>query len=102
MSDIEAELAAMRGDATIWETAAEDTQGPVSATGGVTVTAADVSMWAADRGLDATYESARTQVEKLLRQGADNFRNIANVLRASADTYQREEEANLHTFDSTY
>ena len=51
MSDIKAALAAMRADAQLWDTAADDMQGPISAVGGVAVTAADVSMWAADRGL---------------------------------------------------
>ena len=102
MSDIEVALAAMRADATLWDTAAGDMQGPTSAAGEVTVTAADVSMWAADRGLDVTYESARSQVQELLEQGAKNFRAIAKTLRASADTYQREDEAGMHTFESTY
>ncbi|MGH3980608.1 MAG: hypothetical protein ACRDRZ_16690 [Pseudonocardiaceae bacterium] len=59
-------------------------------------------MWATDRGLDATYESARSQVQNLLQQGAVNLRAIAETLRASADTYQREDEAGRHTFESTY
>ncbi|MGH4019493.1 MAG: hypothetical protein ACRDT0_09710 [Pseudonocardiaceae bacterium] len=66
MSDIEVALAAIRADVTLWDAAAGDMQGPTSAVGGVTVTAADVSMWATDRGLDATYESARSQVQNLL------------------------------------
>ena len=102
MSDIKAALAAMRADAQLWDSAADDMQGPISAVGGVTVTAADVSMWAADRGLDATYESARSQMQKLLRQGADNFGAIAGALRDSAATYEREDEAGRHTFESTY
>ncbi|MGH4013094.1 MAG: hypothetical protein ACRDSL_04025 [Pseudonocardiaceae bacterium] len=102
MSDIEVALAAMRADATLWDIAADEMQGPASAVGGVTVTAADVSMWAADRGLDATYEAARSQVLELLQQGAENFRAIAGTLRASADTYQHEDEAGRHTFESTY
>ena len=102
MSDIEVALAAMRTDAGLWDSAADDIQGPTSALGGVTLTAADVSKWAADAGLDQMYEQARTQVETLLQQGAENFRAIAGTLRASADTYQREDEAGRHTFESTY
>lgn len=102
MSDIEVALAAMRTDAGLWDTAADGMQGPASSLGGVTLTAADVSKWAADAGLDQTYEQVRTQVETLLQQGAENFRAIAGTLRASADTYQREDEAGRHTFESTY
>lgn len=102
MSDLDVALAAMRSDAALWEAAAGDLQGPASAVGEVTVSAADVSMWAADRGLDATYEAARSQVAQLLAQGAENLRALAGALRASADTYQREDEAGRHTFESTY
>lgn len=102
MSDIQTALEAMRSDAKIWDNAGEDLQAPRSAAGRVTITGADVSMWAADRGLHATYESARAKLEDLLRQAADNFHSMADALRDSADTYQREEEANMHKFDSTY
>ena len=102
MSDIEVALAAMRTDAGLWDNAADGTEGQTSALGGVTLTPEDVSMWAADAGLDQTYDKARTQVQTLLQQGADNFRAIAEALRASADTYEREDEAGRHTFDSTY
>lgn len=102
MSDIEVALAAMRTDAGLWDNAAGDLQGPTAALSGVTLTAADVSKWAADAGLDHTYEQARAQLETLLQQGAENFQAIAGALRASADTYQREDEAGRHTFESTY
>lgn len=102
MSDVEVALAAMRTDAGLWDDAAGAMLGPASALDGVSVTAADVSRWAADAGLDQMYEQTRTQVQTLLRQGAENFRAIAGTLRASAETYQREDEAGRHTFESTY
>jgi len=102
MSDIEVALAAMRTDAGLWDGAADGMEGPSSALGGVTLTPEDVSLWAAEAGLIQTYDEARTQVQTLLQQGADNFRAIAQALRASADTYQREDEAGRHTFESTY
>lgn len=102
MSDIEVALAAMRTDAGLWDGAADGVRGPASALDGVTLTAADVSKWAADAGLDQMYEQVRTQVQTLLQQGEENFRAIAGTLHASADTYQREDEAGRHTFESTY
>lgn len=102
MSDIEVALAAMRADAALWESAATQLEAPESALDGVTLTPEVVSVWAAEAGMVETYDRARTQVQTLLQQGSDNFRAIAQALIASADTYQREEEANRHTFESTY
>jgi len=102
MSDYEVELAAMRTDAELWDSAAGGVEGPKSALGGLTLTPEVVSVWAAEAGLLAAYEQARTQVETLLGQGSENFRAIAQALRTSAETYQREEEANQQTFDGTY
>lgn len=102
MSDIEVALAAMRTDAGLWDSASGGLQGPASALDGVCLAEADVSKWAADAGLGQLYEQARTQLQTLLQQGADNFRAIAGTLRVSADTYQREDEAGRHTFESTY
>ena len=67
MSDIQVALDAMRSDAQIWDAAAENLNGPLVAMSGLTATPADVSMWAADRGLHNTYDSARVAVESLLR-----------------------------------
>lgn len=102
MSDIEVALAAMRADAVLWESAATQLEAPKSALDGVTLSAEVVSVWAAEAGMVDTYDQGRTQVQTLLQHGAENFRAIAQALIASADTYQREEEANLHTFESTY
>jgi hypothetical protein len=102
MTDIDVALAALRSDAQVWHTAAQDLNGPVTALGGLTLTGADVSMWAVDRGLDRTYDQARTTVMDLLGQAAENFTNVGNAVLAAADTYQREEEANLHQFDSMH
>lgn len=101
MSAIDVALEAMRTDARLWDRAADDAQSPRSALNGATLTPEDVSMWAADAGLLQTYDQAIMRVQALLQQGADNFHAIAQALRASADTYQREDEAGRHTFDST-
>jgi hypothetical protein len=102
MTDVDVALEALRSDAGVWHTAAGNLTGPMNALAGLTLTGADVSMWAVDRGLDRTYDQARTAVIDLLRQGAENFTNLGNALAAAADTYQREEEANLHRFDSIH
>lgn len=102
MTDVDVALAALRSDAEVWHTAAQDLNGPVNALGGLTLTGADVSKWAVERGLDRTYDQARTTVIDMLGQATENFTNLGNALLAAADTYQREEEANLHRFESIH
>lgn len=102
MSDIDVALEALRSDAKVWDGATDSLNGPIAAISGLTLTGADFSMWAVDRGLDRTYDEARSALDTQLRQAAENFRKIAETLAQAADTYQREEEANLHTFNSTY
>ncbi|MFJ8966943.1 hypothetical protein ACIRG5_46880 [Lentzea sp. NPDC102401] len=96
MSDVKVALEAMRADAGLWSAASDNVQAPQSAIGGLTLTGHDVSMWAVDRGLDRTYENGRVVLEDLLRQAMTAFSGLGDSLRAAADTYEREEDANLH------
>ncbi|HEX7302726.1 type VII secretion target [Lentzea sp.] len=96
MSDVEVSLEAMRADAALWSAAADAVQGPRRAIGELTVSGAAMSMWAVDHGFDRAYENARTVLEDLLRQATAAFHGLGDGLRAAADTYEREEAANLH------
>lgn len=99
---ISAALAALRSDATVWEHAADSLNAPRSAAGDLHLTPADVSVFAADQGLDHTYDDACTKLQQVLAQASENFLNIAHALRESADTYQREDEQGLHRFKGIY
>jgi hypothetical protein len=76
--------------------------GPRSAVGSLPLSAADVSCYAAAQGLDQTYHEARAKLEEVLKQASENFVNIAGALRASADTYEREDEQGMHRFKGVY
>ncbi|KAA2261488.1 hypothetical protein F0L68_17070 [Solihabitans fulvus] len=96
-------LDALRSDATTWDNAAADlTGGPRTTIGSLHLTPDDVSKWAADHGLDATYNDARTKLEDIIKQAADNLHAVGTALRASADVYQRDEDANLHRLNGIY
>ncbi|GLY53689.1 hypothetical protein [Lentzea sp. NBRC 102530] len=99
MSDLKVALEAMRADAGLWSAAADNVEGPQSAIAGLTLTGHDVSMWAVDRGLDRTCENGRVVLEDLLRQAMSAFNGLGDSLRAAADTYEREEDANLHAMN---
>ncbi|MBB5960384.1 hypothetical protein FHS29_007007 [Saccharothrix tamanrassetensis] len=99
MTDLNAALDAMRDDATVWATAADSLEAPRDEVTELPLSGAEMSMWAADLGLDRTYNEARAKVETVLSQAVAGFRELAVGLRAAADTYQREEEANLHSFN---
>ncbi|MFI9011838.1 hypothetical protein ACIGNX_31830 [Actinosynnema sp. NPDC053489] len=102
MTDISVALEAMRSDATVWATAADNLDGPRSALGRLALTGADVSMWAVDRGLDRTYNDARDTLEDMLAQATQAFRTLGESLHAAANTYEAEEEANRHAMNSIH
>jgi hypothetical protein len=99
MSDITVALEAMRADANLWSTAADTVESPQRAIGGLTLTGADFSVWAVDRNLDQTYENGRVVLEALLSKAIEAFHGLGESLRAAADTYQREDEANMHAMN---
>jgi len=99
MSDITTALDAMRDDANLWTTAADNVESPRQAIGGLQLTGADLSMWAVDRNLDKTYENGRAVLEDLLGKAIEAFHGLGDSLRAAAETYQREEEANMHAMN---
>lgn len=102
MTDIDVALQALRSDAQLWSTAASELEAPKGAVGGLALGGAEMSMYAVDLGLDQTYNNARARIIDLLGQGQQNFNNLSQALTAAADTYQREEEANLHLIEGTY
>lgn len=102
MTDIDVALQALRSDAELWSTAASSLDEPKAAVGGLALSGAEMSMYAVDLGLDRTYNDARTRMIDMLGQGQENFTNLSQALRAAADTYQREEEANRHLIEGTY
>ena len=102
MTDIDVALQALRSDAQLWSTAADNVEAPKAAIGGLALSGAEMSMYAVDLGLDRTYNDARARMIDMLGQGQQNFRNLSQALIAAADTYQREEEANLHMIEGIY
>jgi len=102
MTDIDVALQALRSDAQLWSTAAGNVDEPKATIGSLALSGAEMSMYAVDLGLDRTYNNARTQMIDMLGQGQQNFTNLSRALNAAADTYQREEEANLHLIEGTY
>lgn len=99
MTDVVVALEAMRADAKLWETASDNLKAPRSAIGGLVVTGDEFSMWAEERGIDRTYEDARTALEDMLGQAMTAFASMGASLRAAADTYEREEDANMHAMN---
>ncbi|MGP4019341.1 hypothetical protein [Saccharopolyspora sp. 5N708] len=99
---IGAALESLRSDAIVWEDAADNLSAPLNALGSLDISAKDVSMWAADRGLDTTFNDARAAIETMIRQAAEYFREIGADLRGAADQYQRDDEQGLHEIQNAY
>ncbi|MER5267187.1 hypothetical protein ABTZ99_34355 [Actinosynnema sp. NPDC002837] len=99
MTDISVALEAMRSDAALWVDAADNLDRPRSTIGDLVITDAEMSEWAADRGLDRVYNDARLALEDMLTQAIEAFRGLGASLHAAANTYQSEEEANRLAMD---
>ncbi|ASU79622.1 hypothetical protein CDG81_16620 [Actinopolyspora erythraea] len=87
---IEVALDAMRSDAEVWRTAAGDLTKPADTVDGLTLTAADVSVWAAEHGFDSTYEQARVTIRQMLSKAEEYFRVIGDNLNTAADQYEND------------
>ncbi|WP_092974538.1 BAR domain-containing protein [Actinopolyspora lacussalsi] len=88
---INAALDAMRSDAAVWNTAAADIKGPLNSISNLKLTGAEISFFATERGLDATYDSARAALEDMLGKAAEYFQNISDNLESAAQQYERDD-----------
>ncbi|TDD51973.1 type VII secretion target [Saccharopolyspora elongata] len=95
-------LEAMRSDAKTWDTAAGDLDGPLSTIGTLQIDPGSFSMWAVDRGVDKTYDEARSALEDMLKQAADYFREISSDLTEAAAQYERDDEQGKHGIQNAY
>lgn len=91
MVDIQTALGALRSDAGIWDNAAQDVDAPRQAIGSLGLTGRDVSLYGMDKGIDKTYASAQSALQNMLRQAAENFRDLAGSLQHAADMYDQTE-----------
>lgn len=99
MTDVSVALEAMRSDAAVWAAAADEVAAPYSVIGGLGLSDVEMSYWASSRGLDRTYNDARTALEDMLRQATEAFRSLGESLVNAADTYQREDDAHMHAMN---
>lgn len=100
-SGIEVALDAMRSDARAWQTAAEQLSGPKSAIGSLSVTVADVSVFAVWAGLDQSYNEAVAAIEEALQNAADYFLKLSSDLNGAASQYERDDEEGMHEIQKT-
>jgi hypothetical protein len=91
MSDLSVALDAMLSDAGVWDRAGGDLDGPRNAAGSLGLSAADVSMYGSDAGIDTTYQDAQTTLENMLGQASQNFHKLATTLRNAATLYEQQE-----------
>ncbi|SDC27401.1 hypothetical protein [Actinokineospora iranica] len=102
MTGTDVGLEALRSDANKWATAGNTTSAPAGVIAELALGGADMSMWAVDCGLDRTYDELRTTLQTQLSRAAENFHAIAATLRQTAETYEREEQANAQNLKQTY
>ncbi len=98
----EVEIAALTGDADIWDKAAGDMDGPIQAIGPLTLNGANDVMGLGERmGIDDTYEKARSMMEAQMIQGVEYFGTMSTALREVAANYEQQELTSAEGFQST-
>ncbi|GAB3283026.1 hypothetical protein [Parasphingorhabdus pacifica] len=85
-------LEAMRVDARVWEDASSSLTGPKETVAGLTVEPAQVNMCGIDKGIDQTYEAARSGIEDMLGKAAKYFEKLGGDLRDSAEQYESDDK----------
>lgn len=88
---INAALEAMRADAAVWNTAANDLNDPINSIAGLKLTGGEMSFFATENGLDATYDDARAALEDMLGKAAEYFQKISSNLEGAAQQYERDD-----------
>lgn len=95
----EVEIAALKSDAKAWDQAAKDLSGPIDAIRPLILNGADDVTGLGQRmGIDASYEKARGNVERLMNDAVRYFGDIADTLLAVAAEYERLEQAAVDRF----
>lgn len=55
------------------------------------LTGGEMSFFATEKGLDATYNEARSAVEEMIRKAEAYFRKISNNLESAAKQYENDD-----------
>lgn len=100
MNDFDVEVGALRSDARVWDQAAQDLSGPVTAIEPLTLDLNDLTPLGELMGLRTTYETARANVENLMGQAAKYFDVIGTALLAVAAEYEGTEQTGVRRFRS--
>ena len=97
-----AALAALRDDATQWTSCADDLAAAKSAADGLDLTALHFSYLADQLGVTRLYADFQAKMVRLLGEGEETSRGVADALLASAQTYQQEEESGVHRMNDVW
>ena len=95
-------LQALRNDADKWETCGTDLGAAKGTAEGLDLEALHFSYIADKLGVTALYQQFQNKLVTLLGEGQTMSANVANALRASAQTYQEEEEAGVHRMNNIW
>jgi hypothetical protein len=95
-------LAALRDDATQWTSCADDLAAAKSSADGLDLEALHFSYIADKCGVTQLYADFQAKMVRLLGEGEQMSRGVAEALLASAQTYQREEEAGVHRMNNVW
>lgn len=99
MNGFDVEVGALRSDARAWDQAAQELAAPVAAIRPLTLGPNDIPILGNTTGLNASYEKARGNVERLMEQAATYFERIGDALLAVASEYEGTEQVSAYRFE---
>lgn len=95
-------LSALRDDAQKWEDCGNDLGAAKGTASGLTLEALHFSYIGDKLGLTGLYKQFQDKMVGLLGEGETTSAKVAAALRASAQTYQQEEEAGVHRMNNIW
>ncbi|MPZ79319.1 MAG: hypothetical protein GEV28_02565 [Actinophytocola sp.] len=98
----QAALSALRDDADTWDKCAQDLGTIKGTADGLTLDAFDFSYLADMLGMTTLYQEFQHKMARLLGEGETMSTGVAAALRASAQTYQDEEDAGVHRMNNIW
>jgi hypothetical protein len=91
----------MRSDATKWQTASDAMHGAAGTAKGLTLGDTQFGLADAAQGCKTAYETIQNKLAALMDGADTEFEKVAKALKASADTYEKEDAEGAHRFETT-
>jgi hypothetical protein len=89
----------LRNEATVWLTQSDTLTTIANKASGLSLTRLEAGVF---QLIESPYDAMVTMITSHCREGSQRMEDIATTLRSVADTYEQEDNENLHAIDNLY